>query len=196
MQRTAGRLQELASKGKIHLEYSDTLWSRAGHGTAGARHGSPLAERWRVPHKPCDRHGSEYPCTCAMGNVYRFVEPVVLLLLKKKHRSYGYELSGALQDHALTDAAVERAALYRTLRQLEANGNVVSEWETDRGGPARRLYSLTPEGERHLAEWAVVLEHLSHSMAGFVREARARQAAPRRRSGAHRTGRTRRALRS
>ena len=63
---------------------------------------------------------------------------------------------------------MERAALYRTLRQLEANGNVVSEWETDHGGPARRLYSLTPEGERHLAEWAVVLEHLSKSMAGFV----------------------------
>ena len=43
--------------------------------------------------KLCERHGREHPCTCAMGNVYRFVEPVVLLLLKRKHRSYGYELS-------------------------------------------------------------------------------------------------------
>jgi poly-beta-hydroxybutyrate-responsive repressor len=117
-----------------------------------------------------------------MGNVYRFVEPVVLLLLKKKHSSYGYELSHALQDHALTDAEVERAALYRTLRQLEANGNVVSEWETDRGGPARRVYSLTPAGEHHLTEWAVVLEHLSKSMAGFVKAAHACETAPRARS--------------
>jgi ribulose 1,5-bisphosphate synthetase/thiazole synthase len=39
-----------------------------------------------------------------MGNLYRFVEPVVLLLLKKKGRSYGYDLSGDLQGHALTDA--------------------------------------------------------------------------------------------
>jgi DNA-binding PadR family transcriptional regulator len=107
-----------------------------------------------------------------MGNLYRFVEPVVLLLLKKKGRSYGYDLSGDLQEHALTDAEIERAALYRTLRRLEMNGNVASEWETDKGGPARRVYKLTPQGELHLAEWATVLEHVSKSMARFVKNAR------------------------
>jgi PadR family transcriptional regulator, regulatory protein PadR len=142
-----------------------------------------------VPRKPCERHGREHPCTCAMGNVYRFVEPVVLLLLKQKRRSYGYELSRALQDHALTDAEVERAALYRTLRQLEANGNVVSAWETDHAGPARRLYSLTLEGEQHLDEWAVVLEHLSKSMGGFVKAARACRSAARKRATSRSAGR-------
>jgi DNA-binding PadR family transcriptional regulator len=110
-----------------------------------------------------------------MGNLYRFVEPVVLLLLKKKGRSYGYDLSGELQEHALTDAEIERAALYRTLRQLEANGNVSSEWDVTAGGPARRVYRLTAKGERHLEEWAVVLDHVSKSMARFVREARKEQ---------------------
>lgn len=107
-----------------------------------------------------------------MGNLYRFVEPVVLLLLRKKGHSYGYDLSGDLQDHALTDAEIERGALYRTLRQLEMNGNVVSEWETDGGGPARRVYRLTARGEQHLEEWATVLEHVSKSMARFVKETR------------------------
>lgn len=107
-----------------------------------------------------------------MGNLYRFVEPVVLLLLKKKGCSYGYDLAKDLQGHALTDAEIERAALYRTLRQLERNGNVVSEWATDQGGPARRLYRLTPDGEQHLAEWAAVLEHVSKAMSRFVRAAR------------------------
>ena len=107
-----------------------------------------------------------------MGNLYRFVEPVVLLLLKKKGRSYGYDLSGELQQHALTDAEIERAALYRTLRQLEKNGNVVSEWDVDKSGPARRVYRLTPNGEEHLEEWAAVLDHVSKSMARFVREVR------------------------
>ena len=120
----------------------------------------------------CQRHGREYPCTCAMGNLYRFVEPVVLLLLKKKGCSYGYDLSGELPAHALTDAEIERAALYRTLRQLEINGNVKSEWETDKGGPARRLYKLTARGERHLEEWVSVLEHVAQSMDRFVKEAR------------------------
>jgi DNA-binding PadR family transcriptional regulator len=108
-----------------------------------------------------------------MGNLYRFVEPVVLLLLKKKGRSYGYDLAAELQNHALTDAEIERAALYRTLRQLELNGNVVSKWETDRGGPARRVYKLTAKGERHLAEWATVLGHVSRSMSRFVKDTRA-----------------------
>jgi PadR family transcriptional regulator PadR len=107
-----------------------------------------------------------------MGNLYRFVEPVVLLLLRKKGRSYGYDLSGDLQEHALTDAQIERGALYRTLRQLEANGNVVSTWDIEESGPARRVYRLTAKGERHLAEWATVLQHVSKSMARFVAEAK------------------------
>jgi PadR family transcriptional regulator PadR len=105
-----------------------------------------------------------------MGNLYRFVEPVVLFLLSKKGCAYGYDLSGELQRHALTDAEIERAALYRVLRQLETNGNVTSEWEVEKGGPARRVYKLTPKGREHLDEWAAVLGHLSLSMARFVRQ--------------------------
>ena len=123
-----------------------------------------------MPGRVCRRHGRAHPCTCAMGNLYRFVEPVVLLLLKKKGRSHGYDLSGYLQEYALTDAEIERGALYRTLRQLEANGNVVSAWNTEDSGPARRVYKLTAKGQRHLDEWATVLEHVSKSMARFVVE--------------------------
>lgn len=107
-----------------------------------------------------------------MGNLSRFVEPVVLLMLSKKGRSYGYDLSGELQRYALTDAEIERAALYRVLRQLEMNGNVKSQWDVEKGGPARRVYELTPQGRQHLNEWATVLGHVSHSMARFVREVR------------------------
>jgi DNA-binding PadR family transcriptional regulator len=107
-----------------------------------------------------------------MGNLYRFVEPLVLLLLKQKGHSYGYDLCVQLQDHALTDATIEKAALYRTLRQLEMNGNVRSEWKANISGPARRVYKITKQGERHLKEWAAVLEHLSQSMTRFAREVR------------------------
>jgi PadR family transcriptional regulator PadR len=125
-----------------------------------------------MPRRMCPRHRRDRPCTCAMGNLYRFVEPVVLLLLKKKGRSYGYDLSADMPGHALTDAEIERGALYRTLRQLEMNRNVKSEWETDQGGPARRVYKLTRQGEQHLKEWATVLEQVSKSMARFVKETR------------------------
>lgn len=106
-----------------------------------------------------------------MGNLYRFVEPVLLFLLRKRGRAYGYELAGELRRYALTDAEIEVAALYRTLRQLEENECVTSEWNVDGSGPARRVYTLTPRGEQHFEEWISVLDHLSQSMTRFVGEA-------------------------
>jgi PadR family transcriptional regulator, regulatory protein PadR len=125
-----------------------------------------------MPYRTCPHHGKQHPCSCAMGNLYRFVEPVVLFLLQRKGRSHGYELAADLRKYALTDAEIEVSALYRTLRQLERNDCVTSEWEVEGSGPARRRYALTPRGEEHLREWITVLEHISRSMARLVEEAR------------------------
>jgi len=119
---------------------------------------------------PCLQHGNERPCTCAMGKLYRFVEPLLLYLLKKKQSAYGYELVSELNEHTLTDSTIERGAVYRTLRNLEENGNVISDWDVSGSGPARRQYRLTPDGEVHLEEWAEVMGKLSRSMAHFVDE--------------------------
>jgi PadR family transcriptional regulator, regulatory protein PadR len=126
-----------------------------------------------MPFRECPRHRGQHPCSCAMGNLYRFVEPVLLYLLKRKRRSYGYELASETREHGLTDAEIEVAALYRTLRQLEQNGCVTSEWDVDHSGPARRVYALTKKGEHHLGEWITVLDRMSHSMIRFVTDARA-----------------------
>ena len=107
-----------------------------------------------------------------MGNVYRFVEPVLLFLLKRNGECHGYELAGVLGEYALTDSEIEIAALYRTLRQLEENGCVRSAWKAAGSGPARRVYTLTARGEAHLQEWLAVLDHMSHSMKHLVAEAK------------------------
>lgn len=121
----------------------------------------------------CKRPGCGRPCTCAMGNVSRFIEPVVLRILSEKRRSYGYEIAEHLTQYALTDATIEGAALYRTLRTLEANGYVSSSWEAS-VGPARRNYSLTRSGEAHLREWVNLLKALGHAMIEFARECKAK----------------------
>ena len=117
----------------------------------------------------CLRSGMCHACTCAMGNVSRFIEPVVLRVLKDKKQSYGYEIAEWLPQYALTDATIEGAALYRTLRTLETNGYVTSTW-AEGDGPARRNYALTAEGEIHLRDWARLLEDLGAEMIGFARD--------------------------
>lgn len=121
-----------------------------------------------MPRGICHRHGPDRPCSCGLGNLYRFVEPVTLYLLKVRGRTHGYELAGALNDNALTDSRIEPGALYRTLRRLEESGLVVSTWDVSGGGPARRMYDLTATGEEHLSEWLVVLERMTWSLARFV----------------------------
>lgn len=129
----------------------------------------------QVPRRCCKSSGCDRPCTCAMGNVSRFIEPVVLRILKEKKRSYGYEIAECLPRYALTDATIEGAALYRTLRTLEANGHVVSTWEAG-DGPARRNYALTRSGHQHLREWAHLLEALGQAMIQFARETKGNSA--------------------
>jgi len=132
--------------------------------------------------QPCPRHQGKFACTCGMGHLYRFVEPAILLLLSQKGEAHGYELAHELPQYALTDAEVEAAALYRTLRTLEQNGNVTSRWDTSSTGPARRVYKLTAEGKEHLREWVAVLTHMSNSMTNFLRAARDHKPAARTRA--------------
>jgi DNA-binding PadR family transcriptional regulator len=119
----------------------------------------------------CKQPNCGRPCTCAMGNISRFIEPVILRILMEKKKSYGYEIAESLARYALTDATIEGAALYRSLKTLEANGHVSSTWNAGEG-PARHNYSLTRSGRKHLADWAYLLESLGKTMIEFSRETR------------------------
>jgi DNA-binding PadR family transcriptional regulator len=43
--------------------------------------------------------------------------------------------------------------LYRTLRLLEREGNLLSCWENSEAGPSRRTYHLTEKGTAELDRW-------------------------------------------
>ena len=107
-----------------------------------------------------------------MGHLQRFIEPVVLYLLARKGHSYGYDLAADLPRYALSETAVDRTALYRCLRQLEAHGHLASHWDLPEAGPARRVYTVTESGRQHLKEWMDVLDHLAGAMGRLVEEAR------------------------
>jgi PadR family transcriptional regulator PadR len=92
--------------------------------------------------------------------------PVILLSLREWN-SYGYELMERAS--AFGFEAMNPGTLYRTLRQMEKEGIVESSWETSRGGPARRMYTITDAGRTYLDFWAKSLEQYQHTMDNFFR---------------------------
>ena len=91
------------------------------------------------------------------GKRERYIQPSILLGLRQG-AAHGYELIGSIQEFGFIEGTAPPGMIYRHLRQLEADGLVVSEWRTEGAGPARRIYSLTEEGEAVLALW---VEHMA-----------------------------------
>lgn len=112
------------------------------------------------------------PCSCEMGNLYRFTEPIVLLVLAHLGTAHGYQIAAEAEPMAVTHAGLDGAAIYRALRRLEATGCVTSGWDTSGGGPARRLYTLTDRGVEHLGEWVVVMDRIASAVGVLVKEGR------------------------
>src|ERR671929_1046806 len=100
------------------------------------------------------------------GRPRNWLVPVMLLALREWN-SYGYELMERAT--AFGFEAMNPSTLYRTLRQMEKDGVVKSSWETSRGGPARRMYSITDAGEAYLDFWAQALEQYRRDMDAFFR---------------------------
>ncbi|MFL7809626.1 MAG: helix-turn-helix transcriptional regulator [Anaerolineae bacterium] len=86
-----------------------------------------------------------------------FLEPCLLLVLQRG-KSHGYDLKDELGPFGMGN--VNPSLVYRALRDMEEEGLVRSEWDTEStAGPARRVYELTREGHERLNEWAEELRH-------------------------------------
>ena len=91
--------------------------------------------------------------------------PVILMTLREC-TSYGYELMERTAKFGFE--AMNPGTYYRTLRHMEKDGLCNSEWDTSgRGGPARRMYSITDAGEAYLEFWAEALEQYRRNMDFF-----------------------------
>ncbi|WP_051330837.1 poly-beta-hydroxybutyrate-responsive repressor [Aneurinibacillus terranovensis] len=88
-----------------------------------------------------------------------------LLLQLRGWNVHGYELIQQLIKFGFP--SVDQGNVYRTLRQLEKDNMVKSEWDTSAGGPAKRIYSLTDAGEQYLKSWAVSLEQYQSMLDRF-----------------------------
>jgi PadR family transcriptional regulator PadR len=93
-----------------------------------------------------------------------FLLPAVLMLLCEKP-SHGYALVTDLAD--LRFGSVDRPAVYRALAQLQRDGLVEDSSESPIAGPVRRVYRVTPAGERVLRSWMGAIKE-THDHLGEV----------------------------
>ncbi len=100
-----------------------------------------------------------------LGTVERFIEPCILLLLSKG-TSHGYGLLEDLEKHC--GEKVDIGNLYRTLRRMEANNWVKSEWDENKAGRNRRIYTITKKGHAFLEKAVVSLSQTDNLIHRFL----------------------------
>lgn len=89
------------------------------------------------------------------SQLLRGVLDLCLLAVMSDGPAYGYEMTKRLRARGLS--IVGEGSIYPLLGRLERDGLVETTRATSNGGPPRKYYSLSPEGERLLAagvqEW-------------------------------------------
>lgn len=100
-----------------------------------------------------DKGGTQRPAPGAFP--HDFLTPWLLLLIRN-WSMHGYQLMHTMAVFGL--AACDPATVYRTLRRLEKDGLINSDWEPGDAGPAKRVYCLTEAGEEFLRSWASALK--------------------------------------
>jgi PadR family transcriptional regulator PadR len=97
----------------------------------------------------------------------RYIQPSILMTLRSKP-SYGYELIHEISQFGFVEGQAPPGMIYRHLRDLEENGLVASDWETEGTGPAKRVYQLTEEGSEVLEYWITYMKKQAERLLSFL----------------------------
>jgi PadR family transcriptional regulator PadR len=89
-----------------------------------------------------------------------------MLMALKRSNSYGYKIME--ETAAFWREALNPDTVYRTLRQMERNGNIKNTWDINANGPARRMYSITDAGEAYLDLWIESLKGHQSNVDAFL----------------------------
>ena len=91
------------------------------------------------------------------------VRHAVLGLLAQRPR-HGYDLRAAFQAMIGGEQnwELKPAQIYTTLARLEKSGLVAEESVSQDGGPEKRIFAITPAGQRTLADWFASGTELEH----------------------------------
>lgn len=84
------------------------------------------------------------------GEWMRGVLSLCVLAVVAEGRTYGYAVAAQLTEAGL--GTVKGGTLYPILGRLEQDGYLTSSWGEGAGGPGRKFFDVTPEGQARLRE--------------------------------------------
>jgi PadR family transcriptional regulator PadR len=100
------------------------------------------------------------------SQLLRGVLDLCLLAVMAEGPAYGYEMTKRLKARGLS--MVGEGSIYPLLGRLERDGLVETRREASNGGPPRKYYSLSPEGEQALKagveEWQVARDAIDGAL--------------------------------
>ena len=99
--------------------------------------------------------------------MFRMLTPLLLLLLSEKS-SYGYNLIERLGEAGVPEIHLDPGAVYKTLRQIQEDGLVESDWKIKSRGAPTRIYKITPAGEKVLHQWVEVIKRRQQFIDKFL----------------------------
>ena len=105
------------------------------------------------------------------GRIDKMLVPTLLYQLAQKP-SHGYELIQKINESGFSEIEADPATIYRNLRRMEEDGLVISHWETEHTGPARRAYQLSTEGHQALDYCVQLITGKVEKMQAFLDEYR------------------------
>lgn len=90
--------------------------------------------------------------------------PLLILSVLVNEKKYGYQIMRELEQRSEGYFTMTAALLYPALHDLEQEGLVESEWESDPGRRKRKYYTITASGRAALqeshAEWQTFVSSL------------------------------------
>jgi DNA-binding PadR family transcriptional regulator len=108
-------------------------------------------------------------CPCEGQSLDRLLQPTVMALLTEGPL-HGYALIERLKDSPLMKGnAPDPTGVYRLLNTLEEQGTVSYTWSESEGGPAKRLYKLTPSGRKCVDKWIKTLDGYQKDIGRLVK---------------------------
>jgi PadR family transcriptional regulator PadR len=94
----------------------------------------------------------------------------LILGVLRNEALHGYDIAKRIRDLSNKCLKIGEGQLYPTLHRLEDEGSVQAEWVQQEGKPARKVYSITPEGtvelDKQQKAWQQFAEGVNQVFAG------------------------------